>query len=210
MRRQKVPSGARQRSLNRAQCPGWKRRSAGIARLPLTERALASCSGARTFEPMNNAIRLTCSPNFHRERLTSWSRDAMVFVRRRGSTSINCLPRSGLDEPDTDYYVKASDIPHSGKEVVDNPDDERATASEIDDTFMDMYFCTPADAAVAYSLWDMNNTTRLTTPREFDRMYPEAMRFLFWLRVHKHEVVSHEAWAKYRLYRRLVVQRPDD
>jgi hypothetical protein len=108
----------------------------------------------------------------------------------------------GLDEP-ADYYVKASDIPHSGKEVVDNPDDEKATASEIDDTFMDMYFCTPADAAVAYSLWDMNNSTGLTTPREFDRMYPEAMRFLFWLRVHKHEVVSQEAWAKYRLYRRL-------
>jgi hypothetical protein len=109
----------------------------------------------------------------------------------------------GIGEPDTAYYVKASDIPHSGKEVVDNSSDERATASDIDDTFLDMYFCTPADAAVAYSLWDMNNTTRLTTPREFDRMYPEATRFLFWLGVHKHEVISHEERAKCRLYRRL-------
>jgi len=48
---------------------------------------------------------------------------------------------------------------------------------------------TPVEAAVAYALWDIANTTKLRKPEDIADMAFEARKFLQWLRVHGGDVV---------------------
>jgi hypothetical protein len=48
----------------------------------------------------------------------------------------------------------------------------------------------PADAALAYAIWDSENTVRLEYPEDFEQHLARARSIRHWLRVHKHDVKS--------------------
>jgi hypothetical protein len=72
----------------------------------------------------------------------------------------------------------------TGRWSGDKPNYEDVDKARVSNTF----FCTPEDAALTYALWDWQNSTRLTTPEEFARIYPDALTLHQFLRLHGHSV----------------------